>query len=848
MKKLLCIAVLTINLLNATYSQNIQLTFTAQSGGTHIPLDSIKIENLSQMCDTMLYGNDTTLFLSSTTVSAESVIIEDNTTEIQNYPNPFMEQTQIKIKSSVSQFVHLKVYNLKGQEVAIFGDFLSAGTHEFTFNAGNDKVYIVSFESSNKREFIKIVTLGSQKSATSELTYNGICMDFMVSKSVKANFVWAMGNELRFTGYVTLLPNIAGNHIINAIPTQNESYTFLYTPINVPGVTTAAISNITATTASGGGNVTSDGGASVTSRGICWSTSPNPTIAGNYTTNGIGTGSFISSLTNLGVATTYYVRAYATNAAGTAYGNEVQFTTLAQLPIVSTAAISNITATTASGGGNVTSDGGASVTSRGICWSTSPNPTIASNYTTNGIGTGSFNSSLTNLGVATTYYVRAYATNAAGTAYGNEVQFTTLAQLPIVTTAAISNITATSASGGGNVTSDGGASVTSRGICWSTSPNPTITGNYTTNGTGTGSFNSSLTNLGVATTYYVRAYATNATGTSYGNEVQFTTLAQLPIVTTTAISNITATSASGGGNVTSDGGASVTSRGICWSTSQNPTLANNVTINGNGTGSFISSLASLQEVTTYYVRAYATNAVGTAYGNQVQFTTTTTCVAFTDARDGNVYQAVKIGNQCWMSENLKYLPYVYEPSSGSSSARRYYVYGLNNSTDTAVAKAHPNYSTYGVLYNWRAAMNSQSSSSTNPSQRQGVCPTGWHMPSDDEWKQLEMELGMTQAQADGINWRGTNQGSKLAGSSSLWSSGVLKTNASFNSSGFNGKPGGYRSTNNYFISLNEFGFWWTATENDADNAWRRSLVYNQTDVNRYYSSKEIGMSVRCVKD
>jgi hypothetical protein len=166
MKKIAFVAFLILNLLNASHSQNIELTFTAQSGGTPIPLDSVKIENLTQFCDTMLYGNDTILFLSSTTVNIESVLIEDNLTEILNYPNPFLEQTQIKIYSSASQFVHLKVYNLKGQEVAIFNDFLSAGTHEFSFFAGNDKVYIVSLETGQKRDFIKLFLWGVRNRLT----------------------------------------------------------------------------------------------------------------------------------------------------------------------------------------------------------------------------------------------------------------------------------------------------------------------------------------------------------------------------------------------------------------------------------------------------------------------------------------------------------------------------------------------------------------------------------------------------------------------------------------------------------------------------------------------------------
>jgi hypothetical protein len=388
-------------------------------------------------------------------------------------------------------------------------------------------------------------------------------------------------------------------------------------------VTTTAVTNITTTTATSGGNVTADGGTTVTARGVCWSTSANPTTANSKTTDGTGTGTFTSSLTGLTANTLYYVRAYATNSAGTAYGAQVTFTTLNySLPTVTTTAVTNITTTTATSGGNVTSDGGATVTARGVCWSTSANPTTANNKTSNGTGTGSFTSSLTGLTANTLYYVRAYATNSTGTAYGNQVTFTTLANsLPTVTTAAVSNITATTAKSGGNVTAAGGSNVTARGVCWRTSPNPTTSNSHTHNGTGTGSFTSNLTGLSPNTLYYVRAYATNSSGTSYGNQVTFTTLSSLPTVTTTAITNITQTTAKSGGNVTYGGGSTVTSRGVCWKTSPNPTKSNSHTNNGSGTGSFTSNITGLTPNTLYYVRAYATNSYGTTYGNQLTFTT-----------------------------------------------------------------------------------------------------------------------------------------------------------------------------------------------------------------------------------
>ena len=191
-------------------------------------------------------------------------------------------------------------------------------------------------------------------------------------------------------------------------------------------ITTTQLTNITATTASGGGNIISDGGFTVTARGVCWSTSVNPTIANNKTSDGNGTGTFSSNITGLTPITTYHIRAYATNSTGTAYGDDLTITTLG-IPIINTTVASLITGTTAFTGGNISIDGGTTITSRGVCWSTTANPTISNSKTTDGTGTGTFSSKITGLNPDTPYHFRAYATNNGGTAYGSDITFTTLA-------------------------------------------------------------------------------------------------------------------------------------------------------------------------------------------------------------------------------------------------------------------------------------------------------------------------------------------------------------------------------------------------------------------------------------
>jgi uncharacterized protein (TIGR02145 family) len=501
-------------------------------------------------------------------------------------------------------------------------------------------------------------------------------------------------------------------------------------------------------------------------------------------------------------------------------------------PVLTAVEVSEITSTTAKCGGTITSDGGATVTARGVCWSTNVTPTIADSKTTNGAGGGSFTSSITGLTANTFYYVRAYATNSASTGYGMTMAFTTSPIPPELTTADVSEITQTTAQCGGSIISEGGAAVTVRGVCWSTNPTPTIANNKTTDGSGAGSFTSSIVGLTGNTPYYVRAYATNSAGTGYGNILEFITSAILPVLTTTAISEMTETTAQCGGTITSDGGAMVTARGVCWSTNATPTIADYFTSDGAGTGSFTSSITGLTAGTYYYVRAYATNSVGTAYGNTRLFAAGSLGTVMDI--DGNEYLTVTIGTQVWMAENLKTthynngdaIPNVTDGSSWESLATGAYCEYNNNVN---------NVGTYGRLYNWYAASDSRN-----------IAPAGWHVPTDAEWKQLEMYLGLSQAEADATGFRGTDEGGKLKESGTIhWSS---PNNGATNESGFTGLPAGYRYDGGSFDNMTINGHFWTSNESSSEGAWDRALNYSYSSVYRNAYTKRFGFSVRCVKD
>ena len=403
-----------------------------------------------------------------------------------------------------------------------------------------------------------------------------------------------------------------------------------FSTFTVPSLITSPVSQITNTTATGGGNISSDGGAIVTRSGICWSTNENPTLNDKYTSEGIGIGSFIHEIKDLMGSTTYYVRAYAINNAGLAYGNQVSFVT--GPPVLSTlttiAARSGESGTTIICGGNVESNGGAIITSTGLCCSTVPgfNPETETEFTIKQNGSGSFTGTITGLTPGTKYYIKAYVENSVGKAYAiNEVSVVTF-NVPKVKTISpeISSISSIKAICGGDIIDNGGAIVTSSGICWSTIHNPEISGSKNNVGVSLGSFKSTINNLLGSKTYYVRAYAINSVGLTYGNEISFTTLPPvLATLTTNQISCNSESTAISGGNISSNGGAIVTTRGIYWSTqagfTPDPSSTNKTEQTGYFPNNYESILKDLVPNTIYYVKAYVENIVGIAYGNEVSF-------------------------------------------------------------------------------------------------------------------------------------------------------------------------------------------------------------------------------------
>ena len=347
-------------------------------------------------------------------------------------------------------------------------------------------------------------------------------------------------------------------------------------------------------------------------------------------------------------------------------------------------------------------------------------------------------------------------------------------------------------------------------------------------------------------------YTTSTYSKSYGISVRciYGTGGRVKVYTS-PVTNIGSSSITLGGKVTIDGGNAITARGICWSTSQNPTISNSHTTDGSGLGSFTSTMTGLTAMTPYYVRAYATNSLGTVYGNEIMVvipnandgSSCTGTPTVTD-KNGNTYNTIQLGNQCWMKENLRATSYsdgtaiTYGGSSSTNSTTGYYYYPYGNSSNMA---------TMGLLYNYYAANRGAASSENNPSGVQGVCPTGWHLPSRPEWNQLLSYVSANANYQCGNSY--TNNANALC-SSSGWNGSSQcypgYSSATCNATGFTIIASGYYDGSSYQTS-GDYGYYWSSYKLSS-SGYAARFAYFYTNVSISSRNQGYGCSVRCVKD
>ena len=428
-------------------------------------------------------------------------------------------------------------------------------------------------------------------------------------------------------------------------------------------------------------------------------------------------------------------------------------------------------------------------------------------------------------------------------------------RIPIVTTLQVEQLHWDTARTGGTVGDAGMSDVTARGIVWALTAEPTVEVHLgkTEDGDGTGAYASMMRNLESEKTYYIRAYATNYFGTAYGETVTLTTAKYVPEVTYHSVSDITATTAVTGGTVTdNEAGQTAHARGVVWSTSPDPTVEEHegMTADGTGAGVFSSTMTGLTPETTYYVRAYAQNDLGTGYAEQRTFDTPEAGVGdpcngqstVSDSRDSREYGIVQIGGQCWMAENLAYLPNVTSWDEITDAGERYYVSDYRG-TEVSEAVETENYKNYGALYNWLAALD--------------ACPSGWHLPSKADWETLQGEM------SGGFDCGGNQLkscrtvDSPLGGTCSVtehprWeSSPTVEPLYGTDDYGFHGLPGGYISSfdanSGWSVRAGRHSHWWTSSEEEP-KAYGLSLSYMNSYWHLTTYPQGNGLSVRCVKD
>jgi uncharacterized protein (TIGR02145 family) len=303
---------------------------------------------------------------------------------------------------------------------------------------------------------------------------------------------------------------------------------------------------------------------------------------------------------------------------------------------------------------------------------------------------------------------------------------------------------------------------------------------------------------------------------------------KVPTLTTANVTEITSTTAACGGTNIVGGASEVTARGVCWSTNPSPTVADSKTTDGYGTDDFTSSITGLTYNTSYYVRAYATNSIGTGYGVSRPFTTDDeNPVGTVSDIDGNTYATIKIGNQWWMAENLKVTHYrngdsIPNITDGAAWA------GLATGAYCEYNNDPNNVATYGRLYNWYAVNDSRN-----------IAPTGWRVPTDAQWQFLIDRLGGDDVAGGKMKETGTVH----------WDS---PNTGATNESGFSALPGGSRWINlssGVYISMGTLTGFWSSTEENSSNAWCRALYYNKIEVvHSNLTIKLYGFSIRCVKD
>ncbi|MCQ2286658.1 MAG: T9SS type A sorting domain-containing protein [Bacteroidales bacterium] len=1016
------------------YSQPITLIFTGQdSQSQYLQLNRAVITNVTQNWQETIYYPDTILLLQN------NVSIDENESEFpllfqlfQNNPNPFNGITDVNLHVVETGPVTLEITDVNGRIVkTAYTPSLQAGTHQFHISVANAGLYFLTAHQNGATSSIKMINNGG---TANNIEYTGTTSTTPITTIHRGmvNNPYSIGDVMRYVGYSMVCGTLKQSQMVETHLLQSETIVLPFeVEQSLPTITTSPVINILQTSATSGGTVFDEGCGAVSARGICWNNTPHPTISDFNATNGSGTGTYSVSMTGLAQNETYYVRAFATNSVGTAYGNEISFSTLSCSDSLVTTTASICQGDSYSWRGNTYAASGiyADTVAKGdgcsilyqlqLSVNQQYNTAQADafcpgssyfwhgqNLTTTGIYTDTLTSiagcdsivTLT-LTLHSTYFVTEYDTISIGNTLLWHGQSLTAEGIYLDTLSSVhgcdsicqlyltvnstcpaaqdvdGNTYSTKQYGSqcwmtenlrttryanntsiplGSVSStvvayrynpnDNSNNVSTygylynwqavtkginsedyplQGICpkgwhvptsaeWNTLFNymQTQSAYYCSYSSYTGQAMASSSSWIASTAtctigynltsnnasgfnippaglhhgyggmyfgeyaYYWTATQTETTtadciygnnndrkfylyasnwGTQYGFSMRciYGNGGELKVTTASAVRDYGDVTATCGGTVHVDGGDAVTARGICWSTSPTPTLSNclGYTTDGTGIGNFTSTITGLQPATTYYVRAYATNVYGTIYGQQETILSTEEALpcpgtpTVTDV-NGNTYQTVKIGSQCWMAENLRATNYangtqIVYGGTNTSTGTGYYYYVNNSNANT---------STYGLLYNWAAIMNGANSSSSNPSGIQGICPTGWHLPSKLEYDELTDYMQTISS----YYCTTSSYIAKAMASTSGWKTWSVNCTIgnnqnTNNASNFNVYPSGKMETGT-FVEFSENAYLWSCTQLTNAKAYTQDLDYILYSTFLLSKDKDLGCSVRCVKN
>lgn len=557
---------------------------------------------------------------------------------------PSVSDTKIKVTGTTGEYQHSltnlpqnKTYYVRAYAINAIGTYYG---DQVSFTTLYDSVIFGTTTCSNVTASSASLKGSITSNGGSTITKCGFCYSTSTNPTVSDPIVEVTDSKTNLLATIKNLKSGMTYHARAFATNANSTfYSNEITFITEDGKVQFAapeLSNIAAESVVASSSIISAGGGTITERGFCYGLTKNPTTS-NSTVKASGTsGEYSCTIAGLKNNTVYYIRAYAINESGTFYSAEVTVTTLRGIATVSTSAATNVKALSATINGEIVSDGGSNITERGFCYGTSANPTTNSTVVKINGTIGTITKDLTNLDKATKYYVRAYAINGYGTHYGNEVSFTTSDGIVLFDQLTSSDITVSSFKISTNITSDGDNTITQRGFCYATTASPTISDKkIATSGT-TGSLSATISSLTNKTKYYVRAFATNAIGTSYSPEIAIITLSGLPDVETNAVTNVMAQTADVSGNVISANGGVITARGFCYSIAENPTIADSKVSVSGMTGPMSKTISSLTPNTEYHVRAFATTSFGTSYGADKSFKTKNGVVTFSNIAASNV--------------------------------------------------------------------------------------------------------------------------------------------------------------------------------------------------------------------